>query len=172
MCSHPYDVRWPHTIRTRERCPNLIDETKNETIPAKIVYQDSDLKLDFSSLAHIWNEFYSQYVGVDYPRIIVRYEDMIFRPEQMVREACTCVGGEMKSANFTYSAVENVKYGAKGHGQQEKEGLLNYIVKNGNASTRVQGCRDEELEYSHTVLSANLMEAFRYSHPGITTMTG
>jgi hypothetical protein len=143
MCSHSYDVRWPHGAG---HCPNLISrDSKNETIPAKIRYLDSDLKLDFPSLVHIWNEFYSEYVAVDYPRIMVRYEDMVFRPEKMIREACACVGGEMKSENFTYSASENVKYGEKGHGEQEKAGLLEYIIKNGNASKRVQGLSEKEL---------------------------
>lgn len=173
MCSHPYDVRWPHSTRKGERCPNLISsDSKNERmpIPAKIQYQDTDFKLEFPSLAHVWNEFYSQYVAVDYPRIMVRYEDMIFRPEKMISEACACVGGEMKSTNFTYSATENVKYGDKGHGEQEKEGLLNYIIKNGNATNRVQGLSDDELEYSYTALNTSLMEIFRYIRPAIETM--
>lgn len=168
MCDHPYAAHWPHS--KQRRCPNLIGNKQDKhrhrgkPIPAHIHYSREFLA-KFPSLAHIWKEYYSQYNVASYPRLIVRYEDMIFQPQQIMKEVCECAGGKMKGKKFSFR-VDNAKTG-RGHGKQEKNGLLSAIVKNGDSARRVKGLTSEDLRYADTALGADLMRPFHYERPSI-----
>jgi hypothetical protein len=131
MCRHPYIVKWEHSL---VRCPNLISngELDNKTIgkptPAHISYPSNNSTFYFPSLAHIWSEYYRQYEKADYPRLLVKYEDMILHPKRLTAELCECVGGEMNASAFSLIA-DNVKHGHSEHGKQQKEGFVTAIVK-------------------------------------------
>lgn len=167
MCKHPYSTRWEH----RGRCPNLISNEldkgvheKGVPIPATIKYLKNYTEY-FPSLAHVWNEYYSQYRNADYPRLMIRYEDMLFYPKAVMKRVCECVDGDFLDSGFSLK-VDNAKFGP-GHGEQNpNHGLLTSILKNTDLSRRVKDFSEEDLIFARdSALDADLMELFRYSHP-------
>lgn len=99
MCRHHYEAWWPHSAR---HCPNLIatraelmqlpllrqkygyakdDDEKEYLVPMSIKYADTDYV--HLSLAHHWSEWYRLYIDADYPRIMVRFEDLLFYGEEI-----------------------------------------------------------------------------------------
>jgi hypothetical protein len=70
MCHHAYAAQWKHSA---QHCPNLVVVAgRNESnVPVSIPYPDRHEQWD--SLAHLWSDWYRQYLQADYPRLIVRY---------------------------------------------------------------------------------------------------
>ena len=98
MCRHAYTSRWPHT---KKHCPNLIatadeiedlpelrakylndnEKDSSHLVPVRVKYQDT--VYHHKTLAHFWSEWYQQYIDADFPRIIVRFEDLLFYGEEV-----------------------------------------------------------------------------------------
>jgi hypothetical protein len=104
MCRHHYTAFWPHT---NVHCPNLVatdPEIKNLPRLKKLYYKSNILgegervdeplipvtvKYDTDvyehvSLAHFWSEWYRLYLEADFPRIMVRFEDMLFHAKEVI----------------------------------------------------------------------------------------
>jgi hypothetical protein len=82
---------------------NLLD-TANFTldspaVPVRVRYKSGTLYHE--SLAAVWNEWYREYYDADFPRIIVRLEDLVFHAKEVVTKVCECFGGKMES-DFLY----------------------------------------------------------------------
>lgn len=108
MCRHHYTALWPHGDA---HCPNLV-ATDNEIenfprlkqlyyktnieglgekideplIPVTVKY-DKDV-YNHGSLAHFWSEWYRLYLDADFPRIMVRFEDMLFHAKEVIEREC------------------------------------------------------------------------------------
>lgn len=97
MCRHTYTAKWPHL---QSHCPDLIAteedmsefdwlqsmywDSQNNSIPGlehlvpvSVKYAEN-LRHNHKSLAHFWSEWYREYMDADYPRIMVRFEDLLF----------------------------------------------------------------------------------------------
>jgi hypothetical protein len=120
-CRNSYALSWPHQP---EHCPNLIpNEFDKDRFPrlggkatVPVLFQlgrvgnKVDMRLD--SLADAWNEWNRQYFDLaEIPRIMVRFEDLIFRPKELIEAVCACGGGRPKNDTFQYHP-ENFKAGA------------------------------------------------------------
>ena len=116
MCRNPYAATWAKT----DHCPNIMLSQKNHrtmfhntsslsfqsqpsqrtpsrqsrsTVPVTVRYTNH-VMTHHSSLIHWWNEWYQLYLSnVTYPRIIVRYEDLLFYGQQVTEAICHCGGG-------------------------------------------------------------------------------
>ena len=121
MCRHHYTATWPHD--EHRHCPNLIpdDQDRSEfrlrligqdTVPVKVNYKGADIIRHHESLVHFWNEWYKEYLDADFPRIIVRYEDLVFRPKETTKQVCECFGGTLNE-RFQY-VVDTAKKGDSG----------------------------------------------------------
>jgi hypothetical protein len=100
-------MRWPHR---ESHCPNVVageDEIRqfpwlstlyldhqNNTrenvehlVPINIKFQDR--RIIYKSLPHFWSEWYQLYLDAEYPRIIVRFEDLLFYGEEVTEGAVT-----------------------------------------------------------------------------------
>jgi hypothetical protein len=65
----------------RTRHSNALGNKEEDLVPVNVKYEDtSDSHL---SLAHFWSEWYRLYMDADYPRIIVRFEDLLFYGEEV-----------------------------------------------------------------------------------------
>jgi hypothetical protein len=79
MCESPYTMLWNHT---ENHCPNLVAETGSSTeqqeedgVPVHISWHtDRYFSRRWSSLAHVWSEWYREYYEADFPRLIIRFE--------------------------------------------------------------------------------------------------
>lgn len=165
MCRHHYQTNWIHSS---EHCPNVVPndadrrlkgfKEENGAIPVRVRYNETYFT-SHSSLVGLWNDWYTAYHRAKFPRLIVRYEDLLFRPEEMTRKICTCGGGKMKK-KFKY-IVQSSKGDSGVH--KASSGLVQAISRYGNATVRLANFIKEDLEYAKEELSQNLMQSFHYS---------
>jgi hypothetical protein len=87
-----------------------IEPIDTPTIPVNVKY---DPPAKYDSIAHYWTAWYQEYLSADYPRLIVRFEDLQFHAKEMVDIVCQCAGAVARSEeqDFTY-IVDNGKWGA------------------------------------------------------------
>ena len=73
MCQHSYTAEWSkieNDSGKNQICPHLVyaNSTSIEKWPVEVTVKLGDRYLKFSSLAHLWNEWYSQYErDAEYP---------------------------------------------------------------------------------------------------------
>lgn len=116
MCRHHYSAHWDYS---RISCPNLVPKSKanlyhekNKTNinPVKLIYNANDMQkgtVHYDSLVHLWSDWYNDYLNATYPRLIVRYEDLLFNLEPIINTICKCAGGKMdkkKTGKFVTEA--------------------------------------------------------------------
>jgi len=171
MCRHKYAANWHHT---EGHCPNLVpiyDEEKNDemvqspeggqgkTIPVQVKYRETKVT-KHESLAGLWNDWYQPWVyEATFPRIIVRFEDLLLRAEEVVTTVCHCGGGEMREA-FQYD-VDTAKHGIAHKGAN---GMTSAIVRYTNATLRLEPYQERDLRYADEALRPDLMETFGYRY--------
>jgi hypothetical protein len=108
MCKHQYTARWyrPHP----ERCPDF------SITPTTTSIKYADFNRIHDSILHHWNDYYQEYLHVDFPFMLVRFEDLVFHPKETTTAVCKCAGGEMMNKQFSY-IVESAKKGKGAHGK-------------------------------------------------------
>lgn len=174
MCRHSYSANWRHT---RDHCPNLLpndvdlgvfrnlyrtETSKNEPVKVRVRYKSTNVTLH-DSLVGLWNDWYGDYAAVNYPRLIVRYEDMLLRPERVVKTVCDCVGGDFVQKGRFRMTEESAKGEMTAH--RHSSGLLAAVKKYGDAETRRKEFKDErDLDYARAHLRQDLMKMFGYSY--------
>lgn len=107
MCKHQYTARW---YRPTDQCPNF--NAKPTTTSIK--YADFNKRHD--SILHHWNDYYQEYLNIDIPVMMVRFEDLVFHPKEVTKQVCECAGGQMMNKKFSY-IVESAKKGKGAHGK-------------------------------------------------------
>jgi hypothetical protein len=83
----------------------------------------------YSNVVELYKSWYAPFFhNTEYPMAMARFEDLVYRPETVVRQVCDCVGGRMMK-KFSYRQ-ETVNMGP-GHGHHGNSGLLPSFVKYG-----------------------------------------
>lgn len=168
MCKHHYTASW----RPSDRCPNLIPNERDiannpflagkDHFPLSVKY--ADFRRHHESLSGLWNDWYNEYMGVEFQRLFVRYEDLLFHPKNITETVCKCAGGQMNKGKFTY-VVDSAKKGLGAHGKI-RTGYIDAIIKYGSERNRYNGWHPEDLAYAREHLDPTLMEQFGYKyHP-------
>ena len=186
MCRNEYAMEWTHT-NTKEitdlqqqHCPNFIpnqidynlDESlyDNSTVPVTIHYAEFDRMHD--SLIDHWNEYYKEYYQQSrFPRVMVRFEDLVFHPKQVIQKVCECAGGTLKDEHGFQYIVNSAKI-TDGHGD-DKTGYVDAIIRYGSKRfPRWQsgGMTDSDRQYVMEHIDAEMMNYFRYPYPEETAM--
>ena len=102
-----------------------------------------------------------------YPRIFVRYEDLLFQPLVVIQRVCECAGGKYVGDRAFYFEDDS----AKGNGGAHKggSGMVSALKKYGSMHFRKNVIRDEgDYNYARQVLNEEgfeLMSKFGYSLP-------
>lgn len=169
MCRHQYAARWPH----RGHCPNLVlDDTERRMggkdngidggVPVTVGYGPTQRNMShYDSLAGLWNEWYGDYFDItEYPRLIVRFEDVMISPKEVVTKVCECGGGVIKGE---FKMVADAA--KKGAAHKGSSGLVSALTRYGDPKKRVDGMEKADLDYARQHLRDDLMEAFGYHHP-------
>jgi hypothetical protein len=175
MCRHEYAMIWPHNKTIH--CPNLVPDgisdymddprkqTTNSSVPVTVQYKEFTVTHD--SLLHHWNEWYTAYTAAAiFPRVVVRFEDLIFHPVAVTTAVCECAGGAVNE-KFKY-VTGSAKVGAA-HGK-EKTGYIDAIIRYGNdRGDRWKGMTEADLRYTRDHLDPTLMALFGYHYPPAAT---
>ena len=111
-CVHSYGARWRHNERN---CPHLLHENRTD---GKLNYvrvsygwnRYGRKQTPYKSLIHFWRDWIHSYIKPDlpFPRLIIRLEDVVFRPEAVLKKVCECAGGQQRSRKVSVP-VESVK---------------------------------------------------------------
>lgn len=120
MCRHQYESRWIHPPK---HCPNLVPNRYDRrrksgvgTITLKVKFATKHIGnepipdnknrtfVNYTSLVDMWNVWYKDWHDVSFPRLMVRFEDLLFHAEDVVSQVCACGGGEDRPL-FVYRIV-------------------------------------------------------------------
>ena len=174
MCRIEYSADWHHD--PNRHCPNLIPDSMDlqqfgrflkEGQPVNVRVEYDGFWKHHDSLVGMWNDWYREYYdGVEFNRLMVRYEDLLFFPRQVTEAVCTCAGGSLRpDGQFKY-AVVSAKTGENAHGPMElRTGFLKAIIKYGTATNRTSRYLKADLDYAKNHLDKDMMEFFGYKHP-------
>lgn len=165
QCRHSYDATFWFSEYDEDHCPNLIRQNNtdyDETAPVQLF--KSGPKLD--TLLDVWNFWYGiweeERTTKNYPYLSIRYEDLLFHGEEVIRNACECVGGRIKDP-FVYT-IKSAKGSNGAH--QGSNGFLNALVQYGHSVTRLNGFTDRDLNYAKKNNSTmTLMKSNDYIFP-------
>lgn len=91
----------------------------------------------------------------DYPRLMIRFEDTLYRLEEVVNSIRECIGME-KARTFKYMISRS-----KAHGNPT-DFVASLTKQVGNAG-RHRGLNADDRKYAHEILSPMLMETFKYA---------
>lgn len=189
MCRHKYAARWIHM---EDRCPNLValeadmetnedlkelfssDAHKNDEeklVPVSIKYS-SDNWHHHDSLVHFYSDWYGEYLKADFPRLMVRFEDLLFHGEKVIRSLCECGGGVPRKDNGRHGAFahisESAKKGPNAHGPKAaRTNLVGALIRYGTFANRTDTMTKEDLIAARKHLDPAIMEAFGYVHPAL-----
>jgi len=170
MCRHSYAANWKHF---EGHCPNLVPITSEEsdflkkhekgTFNVNVRYRDTNIT-HHDSLADLYNTWYGDWIDADFPRLIVRFEDLLFHAEYVVEKICQCGGGVLHNDKpFKYS-VDSAK---KGKAHKGANGLVKSITKYSDKNKRLKSFSREDLAYAVNTISSDIMNTFGYTLPQI-----
>lgn len=180
MCTSPYKAKWPHAPI---HCPNLVanaddvalsttnEEEENEkvttTTPGRAipVVLTAQRQRSFASLLDLWIQWYGEYLDSHAPRLMVRFEDVLIRPDAVVDQIRQCLQlVPRQQQDFVY-AVGALKWDQKYVKKQSS--LVSAIIKYGNGLDRLRNLTAADLELAKQELSAGLggrlVSEFKYS---------
>ena len=167
MCRHQYGAYWPSETG---HCPNLVPDERDfkeepwlkykHYVPIDVRYSTFNRQHD--SLVHFWNEWYTEYFQAPFPRLIVRFEDLIFHAKDVTTTVCHCAGGEM-TKEFIY-IVDSAKKGTPGaHGsKKDRTSFVDAIIRYGKDTDRLNGFTPDDVEFARRNLNLKLMNLFGY----------
>jgi hypothetical protein len=168
ICHQPYLVRWPHSTK---HCPNLVrdpalsdSELGGDSVHVSIPSMAGSG--EWPSLAHVWNDYYRDYLQTDTPRLMVRFEDLLFRPKQVLEIVKECAGAAWKDETAFYYVVDQSKWEhVRSNGPQSN--LLSAMIKHGNPARRTRNMTEADLHYAGSVLDKELLRIFHYQRPNV-----
>lgn len=162
-CRHEYFL-WEHD---ESNCPNVTVMGENGVIiPNSFTVNFAKETRQFTSLVHFWNEWYGEYdeqTGL-YPLVYIRFEDLVFHSEHVIRSLCDCIGGAAPVEHPDFMFLEDsAKNYAKVHAGAS--GFVDAMLRYGNPDRRLEGWTRSDYDYAIENLDEELMEKFGYQYP-------
>jgi len=131
-------------------------ESPDATFKVRVDF-DKNQTFSWTSLAHLWSDWYRRYLVADYPRLIVRFEDMLLHGPEVMKIIANCTGAQVPEKFFHQTKS------AKGHGSHTD--FLKAIFKTANPDLRISQLTEADLDYAATHLDKDLMRIFQYKVP-------
>ena len=115
-------------------------------------------RVNYDSLIHLWSEWYEDYLDLPTPRVMVRYEDVLFYQEEVARDICNCVEGEW------FKPFGILEKSAKGEGGSHKRanGREDALARYTDMSLREEGFYKLDSDFAKIVSSDRLKKIFNY----------
>lgn len=183
MCKEGYGVRWDHD--SEFHCPNLVpNDFDKKRFPKLAITNQVSVPVwmganpsvgpSWPSLIHYWNAWYESYFkNVDdsiekktpsWPRLMIRFEDTLFYPKQVMEQVCRCGGGNLlfdDDQPYDYSLEES----KPDHKHQQKNNFVTAMIQYGTNATRLRNMTEMDVAFAVEYLNPTLMQAFGYSYP-------
>lgn len=180
MCRNSYSASWAGKGDVSS-CPQLKKNGDWNEVDVKFGPGSTHHK----SLAHMWNDWYGEYFYNNYtmnstmedrinltapfPRLMIRFEDIIFFPYEVTQQICNCAGGvlghrpdDTDVANSTFHYVVRSAKTGGGHGPaSQRNGLIDSWVRYGKSDPRNE-YDDESAGIAEEALDKLIVKAFGY----------
>ena len=156
MCRHHYTAH--SATLASNHCPDFSSMSDPRFLQTWVQY--SDFSRRYQSILHLWNDYYQEYLQASFPRLLVRFEDLLFHPKAVTKSLCECAGGSMNAGRFRY-IVDSAKKGPTAHGNV-RTGYIDALVKYGSANNRYQNFHSQDLEYIKQHVDKELMNVMQY----------
>ena len=187
-CLHSYGARWTHNQRN---CPHIVHENKTghkSLVRLRVSYgynRHGGKHTAYPSLIHFWREWIHSYHAPElpFPRLIIRLEDVVYRPDAVLQKICECAGGQQRYGNV-YVPEESVKLkkdrwrqeqnltGSLAHGK-ETAGLLTAWSKHASIASLWQKIKPEDQQVIKQVLlqedTQDLLRTLHYNLEGTSS---
>jgi hypothetical protein len=170
MCKNNYEARWRHGA---QHCPNLVPNdydrrrfsqavsANQRSMPIRVIFSQNST-VHWDSLVHLWNDWYRQYLTADFPRLMVRFEDLLFQPDEVLQTIADCVGTELRDPLLFNTDS------SKAHGSGTD--LVHALIKYGSGDGRISNMTVEDLEYADRILDKDLVRIFDYASSEVSVM--
>ena len=137
----------------------------SKVVPVRVRYKST---VEYhESLVHMWKDWYQEYFEAEFPRLIVRLEDVVFHPEKVLKEVCNCVDGSL-SKTLTLTG-ESAKAGdEKFHGKNLTnlaDAMVSHVFTN-----RTKGMTRDDHTYAIEALEDSVMKTFGYTNPTLDSV--
>ncbi|GKY96751.1 hypothetical protein MPSEU_000634500 [Mayamaea pseudoterrestris] len=169
MCRHSYAMEWSHD---NAHCPNLIANEQDvkmdpsmrvgDKIPVTIEY--AEITKTHATMLDHYNDYYSDYKKAKFSRVIVRFEDLIFFPKQVVSQVCHCAGGQLEDGPFQY-IIESAKKGSAHGKKSQLTGFVDAMIRYGKSQGRWRNMTQHDKRYAAHSLDTQLLQTFHYLRP-------
>lgn len=155
MCRNNYEASFRHAASHHSpECPTPVDET------ATLVRFQPTKKLTYESLVHLWRDWNGAYLNVTFPRLIIRFEDLLFDTERTVTQVCECAGGTMRQPfRQEEKQSKDETAGHRGPVNDRDKALRLY----GSRAERYKNYSPDDLAFIASVLAdSSLVDQFHY----------
>ena len=174
ICRHWYALNFSH-----ENCPTLLFEKRGETFNMTEFNGDEEMLMSelknqrhnqasigfpknrskYDDMLDFWNTWYSDYINEPFPKIVIRFEDLLFRQEEIISSICACADGKM-SKQFKYVDKSAKSGGAHGGSHGRDEALARY----GSEKLRNENFSELDKAYIDRFADKKLMDMFHYGN--------
>ena len=160
MCKSPYAAHWQHSAKN---CPNLAATPQASNTTVKVIF-DAKQKVHFQPLLDLYTSYYLQYLNdADYPRLMVRFEDMVLQPHNLMEQITECILGT-EAASAANKPLQFQLASSKGHGSHTD--WIHVLLKTGDADKRVVHWTKEDLDVAANWTDLRiLLDTFHYRLP-------
>ncbi|GKY98358.1 hypothetical protein MPSEU_000793400 [Mayamaea pseudoterrestris] len=165
MCREGYDAKW--MTRPKRNCPNLFRRFGSSEIKNKVhvrTHQTGFKYTDYyDTLADMWTDWHWAYLNASFPRLLIRYEDLVLYPQQLVRIISECSGKPAKPIfrYYTKEARVFVKDDIPPHPQQS---LIQALQKLGERDDMYWTMKEPSRSYALQALDPAILDRFQYQH--------
>jgi hypothetical protein len=191
-CRNRYGVQFLQQQGEGDRCPSLASSSSSEnneqpqsTVPISVhrTVRRKEYVQDYDSLLHLWTDFYSQYLlattmqddkknVVDFPFVMVRFEDLLFHAPAVLQAIANCANGyddddhdddsdsDASTTTTASTAKDNVESSttkkklfsyylpkSKSHGKTTTD-FVSAMIKYGTTRGRTNGMSPQDLQFA------------------------
>lgn len=136
----------------------------SQVIPVRIKFKTTNIYQE--SLVHFWKSWYQEYWDTiddrtnNFPRLMIRLEDLVFFPQMILKTVCDCVGGTLTEP-LVLAGETSKKGGDEVHGSNKTDlraAMISHVYTN-----RSKGMTRHDIQYASTVLQDSpVVQAFGY----------
>lgn len=142
---------------------NVLDKANftldSKVVPVRVRYKST---VEFhKSLAHMWLDWYKEYSYATFPRLMIRLEDVVFRPGEVLKQVCDCVDGKL-ALNLTMKG-DPAKSDDRVHGKNNTN-LVN-AMRSHIYSNRTRRMTADDVQFAKQVLKDSIVGEFGYLSP-------
>jgi hypothetical protein len=137
----------------------------------------------YSSLSDLLSRWNNHFLQADWPRLMIRYEDLLFHTGHVLDKIMECLSGQHASPNTQYQQKESVTSSLpsttsssflrrpSGNIWRPDEDIeidndfVEALVRNGKHTHRTLPVNEHDSEYLWSALNRNLIQVFHYEQP-------